>query len=128
MKAAYVDSSVLVAISLGEIDHGDLIARLKDFDELFSSNLLEAELRSAMKREADRSIEEAPLTWIWWVLPSRPLTSELERVLEGGYLRGADLWHLACALYLREELEEVSFLSLDEEQIVVAASLGFDLG
>ena len=63
MKAAYVDSSVLVAISLGEIDHGDLIARLKDFDELFSSNLLEAEL--AIRLEVDRP---ASLAWLGGIL------------------------------------------------------------
>ena len=128
MKAAYVDSSVLVAISLGETDHEDLTSRLEKFDQLFSSNLLEAELRSALKREASEGIDVGPLTWIWWVYPSRPLTPEFKSVLMEGYSRGADLWHLACALHLREELEEISFLSLDDKQVAVAASLGFDLG
>jgi len=128
LKAAYVDSSVLVAISLGETDHEDLTSRLEKFDQLFSSNLLEAELRSALKREASEGIDVGPLTWIWWVYPSRPLTPEFKSVLKEGYLRGADLWHLACALHLREELEEISFLSLDDKQVAVAGSLGFDLG
>jgi len=127
LKAAYVDTSVLVAIMLGETGHEDLISQLRDFDQLFSSNLLEAELRSALKREASEEIDEGPLTWVWWVYPSRPLTQEFESVLEKGYLRGADLWHLACALYLREELMEASFLSLDEKQATVAGSIGFAL-
>ena len=127
MKSAYVDTSVLVAITLGETGHEGLVSRLRDFDQLFSSNLLEAELRSALKREANEEIEEGPLTWIWWVYPIRPLTREFEMVLEEGYLRGADLWHLACALHLREDVKEVSFLSLDERQIAVAGLLGFSL-
>lgn len=127
MKAAYVDTSILVAILLGESDHEDLISRLRVFDQLFSSNLLEAELRSALKREGAEEIDEGPLTWIWWVYPSRPLTPEFKSVLEEGYLRGADLWHLACALHLREESIEVTFLSLDEKQAAVAGLMGFAL-
>jgi hypothetical protein len=112
---------------LGETGHEGLVSRLKEFDELFSSNLLEAELRSALKREATEQIEDGPLTWVWWVYPIRPLTREFETVLEKGYLRGPDIWHIACALHLREDVKDVSFLSLDERQAEVAGLLGFSL-
>jgi hypothetical protein len=35
-----------------------------------------------------------------WISPARRLTPELVRVMSGGYVRGADAWHLACALFL----------------------------
>ena len=125
MKAAYVDTSCLVAIALGEAGQARLASRLAEFDQLFSSNLLEAELRATLSREGAQDRGEGLLTWLWWVYPDRPLTPEFEKVLGEGYSKGADLWHLACALYLRDELSEVSFLSLDERQAAVATSLGF---
>ncbi|MFV1980896.1 MAG: hypothetical protein ACC655_07065, partial [Rhodothermia bacterium] len=94
------------------------------FDELLSSNLLEAELRSAVLRE-DVPFEFNLLSWISWVLPDRPLGREMARVLEAGYVRGADLWHLACALYLVEDPPELSFATLDKRQAKVAGQLGF---
>lgn len=49
----------------------------------------------------------------------------MSRALEVGYLRGADLWHVACALYLVEDAPELSFLTRDERQSAVAEALGF---
>lgn len=128
MKIAYVDSSCLVAIALEEVDHQEVAAWLYGFDRLYSSNLLEAELRSAIAREEVETPADRLLSAINWVYPSRPLTPELKWVLEKGSLRGADLWHLACAIDLRETAKEISFLSLDVKQVEVAGSLGFDLG
>lgn len=85
MSLAYVETSCLVTIAFGERGAKRLGRRLRDFDELLSSNLLEV-----------------------------------------GYLRGADLWHLACALYLVEDPPEISFVTLDDRQRTVAAGLGFE--
>ena len=60
-----------------------------------------------------------------WILPERPLTSELTTVLAAGYLRGADLWHVATALYVAQELGDIAFVTLDTRQRVVAEALGF---
>jgi len=49
MKAAYVDSSCIVAVAFGEKGSARVRQSLLVYDELFSSNLLEAELRSALK-------------------------------------------------------------------------------
>ena len=125
MSLAYVDTSCLVAIAFGERGAKGLGKRLRDFDELLSSNLLEAELRSAFHRE-QVPFEPDLLSWITWVLPDRALGREMSRVLEVGYLRGADLWHMACALYLVEDPPEMSFLTLDERQVGVAGGLGFE--
>ena len=99
--------------------------QLQGFDELLSSNLLEAELRSAFQRE-DVPFESDLLSWITWVLPDRPLGREMAHVLEAGYVRGADLWHLASALYLVEDPPELSFITLDKRQGEVADRLGFN--
>lgn len=123
MKLAYVDTSCLVAIAFGEPGHEALAEELQSYDRLFASNLAEAELRSAFAREG---VDEpaALLSALTWVFPSRALTEEYEQVLAQGYARGADLFHLACGLFLRRELGELLFLSVDQRQMALARSLG----
>lgn len=124
MSLAYVDTSCLVAIAFGERGAAAIARRLEGFDELLSANLLEAELRSSFSRE-EVAFEPDLLSWITWVLPDRPLGRELARTLEVGHLRGADLWHVACALYLAEDPPKLSFVTLDGRQRAVAEALGF---
>lgn len=50
MNAAYVDTSCLVAIAFGEAGGARVLRRMQGFDELVSSNLLEAELLAAFAR------------------------------------------------------------------------------
>lgn len=126
MKAAYVDTSCLVAIAFEERGAGVLARRLGAFDELISSNLLEAELLAAFLREGlDAGDAGSLLGAISWVVPDRPLHRELGRVFRAGRVRGADAWHLASALYLGEEPGDLTFLSLDQPQVAVAKALGF---
>ena len=124
MKAAYVDTSCLVAIAFGESEAAQVVSRLREHDVLLSSNLLEAELRATFVREA-AEVDEALFSWIKWVLPDRPLSVEIIRVLRAGYLRGADLWHLATAMYVTPEPRDLTFLTLDRRQEEVAEELGF---
>lgn len=127
MKVGYVDTSCMVAIALGEPGSEELADVLSSYDVLLASNLFEAELRATLRRESVD--EEAALPpSIRWVLPDRPLTPEIRRVLETGYVRGADTWHLACALYAAEVPREVAFLTLDGRQSEAAAALGFPTG
>ena len=100
---------------------------LGQYDRLFSSNLLEAELRSALRREALEAPDRGVLGHIVWVLPNRPLAREIADVLEVGYLRGADLWHLACALYTRGGKQDLDLMTLDQRQRRVAQKLGFQV-
>jgi len=123
VKIAYIDSSCLVAISLDEPGSRDLLVKISRFDRLFSSNLLEAELRSALAREGVGG--RYLLAWMHWVFPRRPLTREIDQILESGILKGADLWHLACAIFLRLQVSDLSFLTIDSNQGQVARSLGF---
>ena len=124
MNVAYVDTSALVAIAFGERGGKVLARRLEQCDELFSANLLEAELRASFAREGV-PLDDPLLSWITWVLPHRPLSREITTVLAAGYLRGADLWHLACAVYLVGTPRLASFITLDQRQAEVAATLGF---
>ena len=127
MNVAYLDTSCLVAVAFAEPGYQALAARLEGLDQRFASNLLEAELRAAMRREGIGD-GDALMDGLSWVLPDRPLSLELALVLEEGALRGADAWHLACALYLSPDPREMEFLTLDRRQAAVARALGFPLG
>ncbi len=124
MSVAYVDTSCLVAIAFSERNATAMVRRLSEFDEWVSSNLLESELRSAFARERVE-LPAKLLASIAWILPDRPLSDEITRVLSAGYLRGADCWHLATALYLADEPASISFLTLDDAQKEIAHALGF---
>ncbi len=124
MKAGYVDTSCLVAIAFDEPERTEVASRLGEHDMLLSSNLLEAEFRSALARES-ADLDEALFSWITWVLPDRPLSAEITRVLGAAYLRGADLWHLSMAIYVTSDPADLTFLTLDQRQREVAEALGF---
>ncbi len=124
MSVAYVDTSCLVAIAFREKGATALGRRLGGFTELVSSNLLEAELRASFEREKVTA-DPRLLDRMSWILPDRPLSKEITEILAVGYLRGADLWHVACALYLVGRVGEVSFVTLDAKQQKVAERLGF---
>ncbi len=124
MLEAYVDSSVIVAIAFEERTAAMQAQRLRAFDGVHSAQLLEAELRCALRRER-REFDFRLLDAIEWVTPIRSLSAEIEAVLEAGYLRGADCWHLATALYLAPAPGDLVFFTLDQRQRDVAKALGF---
>lgn len=123
MSVAYVDTSCLVAIAFAERGATAIERRFREFDELVSANLLEAEIQCVFKRERVEFTAET-VSGVSWLIPDRPLTSEIARVLEAGYVRGADCWHLATALFLAEP-SSITFLTLDETQRKAAKELGF---
>ena len=124
MSFAYVDTSCLVAIAFDEPGARRLAQRLARFERRLAANFLEAELRAALARERVSGGEQL-LGWITWVHPNRPLTPEFERIVPLGPLKGADVWHLACALFLAPAERDLVFLRLDKRQREVAARLGF---
>ncbi len=121
MSVAYVDTSALAAIAFDDARGPDLARRLDGFARLVASNLLEAELRAVFARER-LAFEPNLVAGVDWVLPDRPLASELATVLGSGYLRGAELWHVASALYAAGEPGLMSFVTLDERQRAVAGT------
>lgn len=120
---AYVDTSVVVAITLGEAGAGTMLEQVRPF-RLAAAPLLEAEWRSACHRDRITP-DPSLLREILWVVAPGSLSVELARVFEAGYVRGADAWHLATALYLAPNPRELTFFTLDERQREVAAALGF---
>jgi len=124
VSVAYVDTSCLVAIAFRERGSTALQRRIERFDDLVASNLLEAELHAAFKREGilgDPRLQRA----VSWILPERPLSDEIRAVLAAGFVRGADCWHLATALYIADNPGDLTFLTLDERQRAIAGILGF---
>lgn len=126
MATAYVDSSTLLAIAFNEEGGVDVRQQLADYSRLVSSNLLEAEARAAFAREG-RAFEDSSLYGVEWVLPERTLAGEIARVLSAGYVKGADAWHLATALYATLELDVVAFITFDRRQRSIAEALGFQV-
>lgn len=125
MRVGYLDSSMVLGLVFEEPGCELLGKQIGHFPLVFSSNLLEAEVRSALHREGIPDSAPAQLLGrINWVFPDRPLTRELSEVLSAGFLRGADLWHLACALYLSGAHDSVDLLTLDTRQERVARRLG----
>ena len=62
---------------------------------------------------------------IRWVDSATPLTEQFTRVLDDGYARGADCWHLATALIAATEPREWTLLTFDDRQRAVAKTLRF---
>ena len=126
MSVAYIGTSALVAIQFNEYGSEILIQILAQYSEVVSSNLLEAELRSACARE-NHELSKSLLDLIDWVLPDRPLTDELIKVLNAGYLQGADLLHVATALYVASNADEVVSPPLISDKRMSQVNLDFVL-
>lgn len=127
MSVAYLDSSFLLAILLQEPRHRSLQATLARFDDWIAGDLLIAEVLATASRERlplDRVL--SAVESIGLVFPDRSLEDEMREVLGHGQLRGADLWHLACALHVaRDARDSLAFLSRDIPQRELARRLGF---
>jgi predicted nucleic acid-binding protein len=119
-----VDTSCIIATAFGESEASAIVRRLSRFDRVLSSPLLEAELFSALQREG-RDVEYTWSAAIEFVIADRPLTPEIRKVLAAGYLRGADCWHLATALFVTPDPAQLAFVTLVSAQRKVAKSLGF---
>lgn len=94
---------------------------------ILTSDLLVAETLCAARREGvDIDLLRPALSALTLVLPARSLEPEMRETLEVGQLRGADLWHVACALFVAGTARgDLAFLSRDAAQRTVAKRLGF---
>ena len=124
-SAAYVDGSALVSIALRERNGPEIAQRLNGYAGLYSSILLEAEVRAVFARE-QRAYDPNFLSEITWVFPDRSLGPEIAEVLRVRYLRSGDLLHVATALYASRTRDmALAFITLDQNQQEAAAGLGF---
>lgn len=127
MRAAYLDTSFLLAILFDEPGAAGFSRKLGGYEQVFSSDLLTAEtLAAAVRERLDVGMVMTVLDPLSLVLPHRSLDREMREVLAVGYLRGADAWHVACALFLADgRRSELAFLSRDVSQRRLARRLGF---
>lgn len=127
MTAAYLDTSFFVAIVLGEPGAGRLSRVLAGHDRVLASDLLVAETLCTARREGvDVDLLRPALSALTLVLPARSLEQEMREAVHVGRLRGADLWHVACALFVAGSARaDLPFLSRDAAQRTVAKRLGF---
>ncbi len=124
MNDVYVDSSALVAVAFGASPAG--VLSCLSSSRIFAGSLVEAELAAVFRRERRAAAEVRAMAATWTlVVPSESLLPELDRVLDAGYLRGADAWHLACALWLSPNPKHLGFVTLDTAQAAVARAIGF---
>ena len=121
---AYIDTSAILAIEFGEADAPYAKERIDHASTLIASNLMEAEVRSAMRRLGTGLDPKLISTWTGSIQidHSRP---EFDVILRAGYLRGADLWHVAVALFASPDPSQISFITLDMRQRNVARDIGF---
>jgi PIN domain nuclease of toxin-antitoxin system len=127
LKILITDTSALLAVLFSEPGSAEVESLFREAEQIFASGLLEAETRSAAARKnlPLGEVDEA-LSRLLFFHPDRDLTAEIKTVLSSGIsLRGADLWHLACALYLAGGPSALPFLTLDGAQAEAAARLGF---
>jgi predicted nucleic acid-binding protein len=123
----YLDSSAILSVILNEKKSRNIIKAI-DAKQIMSSFLLEAEVYATLRRErVEFSLFDYYKDRILWVRPDRSLKPEIETILNAGYVRGADLWHLASALYAKNENLDHNFCSLDLVQRSVAKTCGFKL-
>ena len=123
MSVTYADTSVLVALAFREASASQLRRRLSRAARVVTSVFAEAELASALKREA-LELNASPLSGITLVPTVDSLAGEIRTVLAAGYVRGADCWHLAVALSVAPR-RDLTFLTVDKSQQAVAERLGF---
>ena len=122
---AYIDTSLLIRIRFEDAARREA-NRIENYDRLFAGELLIAETLAFAKREklAPGAFLEA-IKGISWIIPDRSLADELKSIADLGYLRGADLWHVACACYLAPNPKGIAFLTRDARQREVAERIGF---
>lgn len=101
---------------------------LHKYSRCLSHHLIEAELRSVGVREEISESEVvayiAPLDLLY---PTTEIRNSIRAVLQEGYLRGADLLHVAAAHSLSNTVGvTIAFLTLDKQQGAIASKLGLD--
>ena len=127
MTEAYLDTSFFLAIAFDEPEALTLVGILRRFERVYAGDLVVAEaLAAATRLGIDAATVLAAMRSILLVFPTRSLNAEVGHALQFGALRGADVWHLAAALFIaRRARGELAFLSRDRAQRAIAGRLGF---
>jgi predicted nucleic acid-binding protein len=132
--ALYWDSSAILSVLFSD-EHSERarVQALRDGVHLLSS-LAWAEVMAVICRlERERAVapalaetaREALAGGPWRRITSSPDWQALREFAARWPLRGADLWHLALADYLRTELPELVLLTYDRRLAAAARETGF---
>lgn len=124
--AAYIDTSVPMAIHYNERAGVEIARRLNNVQIMMSSPILEAELLRATGNDRVPDILRR-ITRFLWVMPNAIPSAEMSRVHRVANLEPLRLWHLTIALQAKQHLPSLAFMTLDEQQQSAARDLGFDL-
>jgi predicted nucleic acid-binding protein len=123
---AYLDTSAFLALVFRQSGYKQIEKILENVEQVLTTDLLMSEATSVFVRErGDFEVLKTSLGGLLFITAelSVPL---LESVLRAGWLRGADLYHLAAAFWLTDSKpKNIYFLTLDEQQNRVAGKLGF---
>ncbi len=121
---AYLDTSFLLSFVL---EGSDRFRELEKKYTFISSILILSETASALARE-----QRLPENWglsHWTYCSLLDLNAEVmnyhSEILKAGWLRGADLHHLAASEHFFGEEREKHFISLDKSQSKIAKELGY---
>jgi predicted nucleic acid-binding protein len=124
----YLDTSAWIAWKFRQSGN-ELFDRIDmDQDTVVSSPLLVAEYLSFLKRNGRLSDTryEDELGFIRWIHPVEPMFQSCTEVALKTELWGADLYHLATAVWFAEDFrKDLKFLSCDGGQKKAAQKLGF---
>lgn len=133
MVTFYWDASAVLS-TLFRDEHSEQALEWADREGVhLMSSLCFAEVAAViarLRRERDLTdilldaAKEALLMGPWRRLNLLPAWSDIERLAERWPLRGADLWHLATAASLAEELGDVALFAFDTRLAVAAEGEG----
>lgn len=130
----YCDTSAILSMLVDD-QHSDAARRaIEAADYNIVSTLAIAETLAVMGRRAREAPCESALlkaaaqtffdgTWLW-TLETPPKTI-IANLAQSHPLRGADLWHLACAKALAAEFPELQLLTFDKALLRAADDEGF---
>lgn len=125
MAVAYVDSSVIVAMALRQPGRSAIERALARSSHAVTAEFTEAEVASALRRV---ELPHDPEPWMHAIRilhATRSLRREIRAVLNRRYLRGADCWHLATALWFQTTRGvALEFVTMDKTQGDAARALG----
>jgi predicted nucleic acid-binding protein len=126
IPTAYVDTSALVAVQFGEPTRPAYLRTFRAQTRLLTTTLAQAELCATIVR-AKQPLEAAErlLRRVEIFVPPDDLAEECREALGYGYLRGADLWHVAAAMRLAgPHRKRLTFCTGDGDQATIARAVG----
>jgi len=138
MKRCYADSSALIKWYVREEGSDEMHRQRDKWDEWFTSRLAYAECLAAfarLRREGTISLGHArraatdlrsDLEAMEVVDVSQVVLENAPTIVERESLRGADLVHMATALWLMSNAEVRVVFAADQKLLNIAAALGFD--